>query len=265
MILSVSRTCATYIASMGLCSILGSGQTSAVRESSRVEITVPAPVASERLFVRYVLGEQDLGGVVYGPANVSSFGISTISEGHPADRMKAILYAPGREIQTLDLKLTGSDTRYSFICQRVAESEMHGVLARPDRLWRHKVKLQARYIPRWAGSFLGLGDTLITSIPIGDAMGLSADGRFHLLLPDFSQSPGRSGEFRIVATDETNEAVIAMLIPPKSVRTRMGGLLVSKDYPDELIFTPCAASSARVHDHEGFAIRPDISDSCDPF
>jgi hypothetical protein len=250
---------------MGLCAILGSGQTSAVLESSRVEITVPASVASERLFVRYVLGGQDLGGAVYGPANVSSFGISTVADGHPADRMKAILYAPGCEIQTLDLKLTGSDTRYSFICWRVADLEIHGILARPDRLWRHKVKLQAKYIPRWADSFLGLGDTLITSIPVGDTTEISADGRFHLLLPDFSQNPGRSGEFRIVATDETNEAVVAMLVPPKSVRTRMGGLAVIKDYPGELIFTPCAASSARVHDREGFAIRPDISDSCDPF
>ena len=94
---------------------------------------------------------------------------------------------------------------------------------------------------------------------------LSADGRFHLQLPDFSESPGGSGEVRIVAKDETNEAVVAMLVPPKSVRTRMGGLVVRKDYPGEHIFTPCVASSARVPDHEGFAIRPDISDSCDPF
>jgi hypothetical protein len=250
---------------MSLCAILGSGQTRAILESPRVEITLPASVASERLFVRYVLGGQDFGGAVYGPSNVSSFGISTVADGHPADRIKAILYAPGCDIQTLDVKLTGSDTRYSFICQRVVDLEIHGILARPDRLWRHKVKLQARYIARWAGPFLGLGDTLITSIPVGDTVELTADGRFHLLLPDFSQSLGRSGEFRIVATDETNEAVVAMLVPPKSVRTRMGGLVVSKDYPGELIFAPCAASSARVHDQEGFAIRPDISDSCDPF
>ena len=251
---------------MGLFAILSSSQTNAVLESSRVEITLPASVASQRIFVRYVLGGQDLGGVVYGPPNVSSFGISTVADGHRADRMKAILYGPGCEIQTLDLRLIGSDsTRYSFICQRVVDLEINGVLARPDRLWRHKVKLQAEYIARWAGSFLGLGDSLITSIPVGDATELSADGRFHLLLPDFSQSPGRSGEFRVLAKDETNGAVVAMLVPPKSVRTRMGGLVVRKNYPGELIFTPCAASSARVHDHEGFAIRPDISDSCDPF
>jgi hypothetical protein len=258
MILVVSRTSA-YIASVGLCAILGSSQTNAV-----LEITVPASVPSERLFVRYVHGSQDLGGAVYGPPNVSSFGVSTVAAGHAADRMKAILYAPGCEIQTLDLKLTGSNIRYSFICQRVANLEIHGILARPDRLWRHKVKLQTKYIPRWAASFFGLGDTLV-SIPVGDATEISADGRFHLLLPDFSQSPGRNGEFRIMATDETNEAVVAMLVPPKSVRTRMGGMVVSKDYSGELIFTPCAASSARVHDHEGFAIRPDVSDSCDPF
>ena len=111
---------------------------------------------------------------------------------------------------------------------------IHGILARPDRLWRHKVRLQVKYIPLWAESFLGLGDTPTTNIPAGDRTELSADGRFRLLLPDFSQTPGRSGEFRIVATDEGNEAVVAMLVPPKSLRTRMGGLVVRKDYPGEL-------------------------------
>jgi hypothetical protein len=262
----VRRIRTTYIAIIGLCAILGSGQTSRVLGSSRVEITLPRSVASERLFVRYVLSGQDLGGAVYGPANVTSFGISTLADGHPADSMKAILYAPGCEIQTLDLKFTGSDSpRYSFICQRVPDLEIHGILARSDRLWRHQVRLQANYIAGWTESFLGLGDTLITSSPVGDPTDLSTDGRFRLLLPDFSQNPGRSGEFRIVAKDQTNEAVVAMLVPPKSVRTRMGGLVVRRDYADELIFTPCAASSARVHDHEGFAVRPDTSDSCDPF
>jgi hypothetical protein len=67
---------------MAMGAVLGSGQTSTVPESSRVEITLPASVASERLFVRYILDGQDLGGAVYGPANVSSFGISTVSDGH---------------------------------------------------------------------------------------------------------------------------------------------------------------------------------------
>ena len=52
--------------------------------------------------------------------------------------MKAILYAPGCEIQTLDVNLTGSDTRYSFIYQRVVDLEIDGILTRTDRLWRHQ-------------------------------------------------------------------------------------------------------------------------------
>jgi hypothetical protein len=139
------------------------------------------------------------------------------------------------------------------------------MLTRPDRLWRHEVKLEVKYIGRWVEPFLGLGDLLTTSIPVGDATELSADGRFHLLLPYFSQTPERSGEFRIVARDKTNEAIVATLVPPKSVRTRMGGLVAQKEYPGELIFKPCAASAARAHDRVGFAIRPELRDSCDPF
>jgi len=216
--------------------------------------------------VRYILNGQDVGGAIHGPANVSSFAISIVADGHPSDRMRALLYAPGCEIQTLDLKLVGPDVpRYSFVCQPVRDWEINGALARLDRLWRHKVKFEVRYFAEWMGSFLGLADTLVTSIPVGDEPGPSADGSVHLLLPDFSQSDGRSGEFRIVAKDEISEAVVARLIPPKSMRTRMGGLRVENDHPGEFIFTPCAVDSAHTHDQYGFALRPDVRDSCGPF
>lgn len=265
--LGVKPRCTTHIASLGFWTILVSAQPAGLTNSSHVEITLPPSVASERLFVRYVLAGQELGGAVYGPSNVSSFVIGTVMDGHSATAMKAILYAPGCEIQTLSVDLTtGSDkTRYSFICEPLPDLDICGIVDRSDRLWQHKVKLQAKYIPRWAQSFLGLSDYPTTSIPVGDAKDLSADGSFHLLVPDFSQVPGRIGEFRIMAMDETAGTVVAMLVPPVSVRTRMGGLVVRKNYSGTLVFTPCSASTARAHNQEGFAIRPNISDSCDPF
>lgn len=258
---------ATYIASLGLWTISASGQPAGLINSSHVEITLPPSVASERLFVRYILSGQDLGGVVYGPPNVSSFGISTVVDGHPSTAMKAILYAPGCDIQTLDVNLTTGSGRtpYSFICFPLTDLEIRGIVARPDRLWNHKVKLQTKYIARWTESFLGMRDSPITEIPLGGTTDLSADGRFQLLVPDFSQAPGRSGEFKIVAKDETTGRVVALLVPPKSVRTRMGGLVLQKNYSGTLVFTPCSANFAQAHDQEGFAIRPDINDSCDPF
>jgi len=228
-----------------------------------VEIKLPPSVSSERFFVRYVLTGQKLGEWVYAPPGVPSFGIATLVNGRPAQGMKAILYAPGCAVRTLDLKLPDDATiQYSFVCNPVRNVEVNGVLVRPDRLWQHTVKLQTRYTARWATQFLGLDETLPVSIVVGEMTGLSAEGRFRLAVPEFPQD---SGEFEVWAKDEGTGAVVAKLVPDAPMRARMGGLAVRKEYPPDLTFTPCAASSARSHDKTGFAIRPDRSDACDPF
>jgi hypothetical protein len=258
---------------MAILVTLSLGQEARQADLSRhIEIRLPPPVPSEGFLVRYVLAGQDLGGWVHAPSGVPSFGISTMFNGRPATGMKAILYAPGCAIQTLDLKFSGPDSsQYSFVCEPVRNVEVRGVLARSDRLWGHAVKLQAKYIARWAQPFLGLDDTPVTSIVVGEMTDLSADGSFRLVVPDFSRDllrPNKSdapGEFQIWAKDVSTEAIVAMLVPQHPERTRMGGLRVQTEYPAELTFTPCSASSARVHDKLGFAIRPGTYDACDHF
>ena len=106
---------------MALGAVLGSGQTTTVPESSRVEITLPASVASERLlYATFLTGRtwavQCMGQLTFPHSELAPSPMATLR------RMKAILYAPGCEIQTLDLKLTGSDAvRYSYTCQRVPD------------------------------------------------------------------------------------------------------------------------------------------------
>ena len=149
---------------------------------------------------------------------------------------------------------------------------MSAALIRSDRFYGREVKLQARYVARWAQAFLGLDESIGTVIPIGEAVDLSADGPFRLTIPDLSQdplagTPDHPGELQIWAKDETSEALVAQLTPrdPRLIKTRMGGLKVQNEYPSEIVFAPCAANSAHVHVHDrlGFAIRSDISDACD--
>src|ERR1039457_3302227 len=78
---------------------------------------------------------------------------------------------------------------------------------------KRKVNLQAKYIARWAQSFLGLDESVVTSIPIGDVAHLSADGRFRLVIPDLSQdplagTPDHPGELQVWAKDETSDAIV---------------------------------------------------------
>jgi hypothetical protein len=97
-----------------------------------------------------------------------------------------------------------------------------GTLARSDRLYGRAVKLQAKYVARWAQQFLGLGDDIVTDIPVGDAVYLPADGRFRLSVPNLSQdplagAPDHSGELQIWARDKTSEDMVAQLIPVKAL------------------------------------------------
>ena len=267
----MQRRLVGFFSKMALLAAFCSGQTpSPANPAHYVEIKLPPGVISESVFVRYALTGQDLGGWVQPHAGISSYVISTTLEGRPATGIKAILYAPGCAIRTLDLLLSGSDNpQYSFVCQPVRSIELQGALIRLDRLYGHKVKLQAKYLARWAQPFLGLDDRIVTGIPVGDVAHLSADGRFRLVIPDLSQdplagAPDHPGEIQIWAKDDTSDAIVAQLIPtdPQPVKTRMGGLKVQNEYAFEIVFVPCATSYVLEHDKIAFAIRPDVNDAC---
>jgi hypothetical protein len=272
------RGLAGFVSKLILAATLCLSQTSRPANPSHyIEIQLPLEVKSASLFVRYVLKGQDLGGWVQPRPGIASYAISTMVEGRRATGIKAILYAPGCAIRTLDLHLSSSENpRVRFVCQPIGEIEIQGALIRSERLYGHKVKLQAKYVPRWAQRFLGLHALIVTSIPVGDLTYLAADGRFHLVIPDLSQdplagTPDHPGELQIWAKDETTGALVAKLIPTDpqfiaasrgSEKARLGGLRVQSAYP-EMVFAPCAAGSAQGHDRIGFAMRPDIRDACD--
>jgi hypothetical protein len=268
----MKRRSVGFVGKLILLATFCSGQTPTPANPSRyVEIKLPPEVLSETFFARYVLAGQDFGGWVHPLSGISSYGIGTTLEGRPVTGIKAILYAPGCAIQTLDLHLTGADNfQFQFLCQPMGNIAIEGALILPERLYGRKVKLQAKYIVRWAQPFLGLDESVVTSIPIGDVAHVSADGRFRLVIPDLSQdplagTPDHPGELQVWAKDEISDAIVAKLIPtdPQFLKARMGGLKVRNQYP-EVGFAPCAANSAQRHDKEGFAMRPDIRDACDP-
>jgi hypothetical protein len=238
-----------------------------IATSSAIEILLPPGLSSEDFFVRYVTTGGEIGDWIQPRPNVSSYTIST----HGAARIRALLYSPGCAIQAFDLALSDQGSQqYSFVCQALPTIEIGGVLARPDRLYGRKVQLQARYVARWAQSFLGLDDEIVTFIPIGETTDISSSGEFRLSLPDLSQdalagSPDHPGELQIWARDTGSGRIAAQLIPDGSQlkRTRMGGLPIQNPYPSKVVFTPCAANNTEVRDALGFTLRPGPYDNCD--
>ena len=253
----------------GVCS--GQAQQPTVNPSHYIEIKLPPGVISETVFIRFRLAGQELGGWAQPRPGVSSYFISTTNEGRPAARIKALVYAPGCAVQTLDLPVSDSENqRYSFICQPLSSVWIDGTLTRTERLYGREVKLQAKYIARWAQSFLEFDDDIVTIIPVGEVTNLSPDGHFRLSVPNFSQdplagAPDHAGELQLWATDKISGQIVALLVPtaPQAIKTRMGGLKIQTVYPSETTFAPCAVNPPRLHDANGFSLRPAPSDACD--
>ncbi len=230
--------------------VLTAGVCSSQIPAHYIRIDIPRVVSSENVFIRYILAGEELGGWVQPHAGVSSYIIGTTREGQSATRIKAVLYAPGCEIQTLDLPLSNSDNpEYSFVCRPLGSVWITGKLTQTQRLSGREVNVQARYIARWAQLFLGLPLGIPLAIPVGDVASLSADNTFRISVPDLSRdpvagAPDHSGEFQIRAKDKSNGDDVAQLIPVGSptVKTRMGGLNIQREYPKETVFAPCALS-----------------------
>jgi hypothetical protein len=256
-----------------LMALLCSGQVQQPTASAPhyIEIKLPDGVRSESFFVRYALAGEDFGDWVHPRPGVSSYFISTAHKGRPATRIKAILYAPGCAIQTLDVPVSPSNNQvYSFVCRPLASVWIAGALTRMDLLNGHEVKLQASYVARWAQPFLGVDNSFVTGIPVGDVAYLSADGHFRLTVPDFSEdalaaAADHPGELQIWARDKITNIIVAQLIPAGShvVKARMGGLKIRSEYPSEIVFTPCPENVHRVRDAFGFALRTDLSGTCE--
>jgi hypothetical protein len=239
--------------------------------SSYIDIRLPPGFDSGHFFVRYLLAGDDFGGWIQPRPNVSSYAISTTHEGRPANRIRALLYAPGCAIEVLDLPVSYPGSQpYSFICRSLPDVPLAGTIIRTDRLFGRKVRLQAYYVARWASSFLGIADEIVTLIPIGETNDISASGGFRLSLPDLSHdalagSPEHSGEIQIWAREAATDKIVAQLIPvgPETGETMVGGLKIQAAYPSETVFAPCAANNPRVRDANGFALRPGAEDICD--
>jgi hypothetical protein len=236
----------------------------ALGAAQSLEVTLPTGVRSEGAFVHFAVDGDETGGWVQPPAGVSSFRLDTSGAGGAAARVRAILHVPGCRLQTLDLPV--AESQYSFECRPLGTIAIPGALTRSDRLYGRQVTLEARYVARWARSFLGLRAPLVDAIPIGDVVDLPPDGRFRLTVPDLSQYPlARDGEFQIWARDKATRRLVDQVTPlsPASVRARMGGLRIERAYRSEIVFAPCAATATQPHDAEGFALRPDLFDGCD--
>jgi len=255
-----------FVAMFALTARVCAGQ---VFPAHQVLIHLPPALPSERVFIRYVLSGEKFGGWVQPRSGVSSYEVSTAVGTVPATRFKAVVYAPGCALQTVDIRLsTSKNEEYSFLCTPLQSIWVNGTVIQSGPLYRHGVDLEARYIARWARGFLGLEDDSVLVIPVGEMADLSNDGRFRISVTDLFRdplagAPDGVGELQIWAKDKVSQNLLAQLIPAAgNATTRMGGLKIEREYPAEVTFVPCAITRSPLQDEKGFAQRSDV-DGCD--
>lgn len=224
----------------------------AQRPDHYVDIQLGPGVKAESVFIRYILDGEALGGLVHARAGVTNYIISTTRGAHAAARFRALLYAPGCGIQTVDLSLSDANNpQTDFLCRPPGEVTLRGRITQAERLQGREVKVQARYLARWVKSFLG-NEQILVAIPLGDAAETRTDGRFEIVIPDLARdavagAPDRQGVIQIWAVDKTTgQDVVRLSAVETTNETWMGGLKVQVQYSGETVFAPCQVLGATV-------------------
>ena len=236
-----------------------------------LEIRLPVAVSSENVLIRYAVAGDDLGGWVKPQPGVPAYRISAMRNGAAASGIKAIIYAPGCGIETLDVAFPDRSNRdYKFVCRATGRVRIGGKILQAELLSKHDVVLQAKYLGHWASAVLGIGGDVPLTIPLGEPTPLAPEGRFELWVPDFASDPGaraRLSEIQIWAVDKIDGTNVAQLFPETKpdAKTRVSGLRIQSAYPAEIAFSPCTVNPADhvLHNREGFAIRSEPPGPCE--
>jgi hypothetical protein len=231
-----------------------------------IEIKLPSGVPSETFVIRYFVTGAFGGfnGWVDQRKGLHIYRVNTVHQGQPATQFKAILYAPGCAIQTISMALSETSPRScEFACHPLPSIPISGKLTRTERLRGETIEIRVNYVAYWARKFFGVSDELVTTIPIA-VVTPDANDAFTVTLPDFlhdelASAPDHAGVFQFWARGKTTGNLLAELVPAES-KAKFGSLAIKSEYPQELVFTPCAVT--RRLEHKGFAKRSDV-DLCD--
>jgi hypothetical protein len=235
------------------------------------EFRIPDQVRPQDAFIRYVITGDDFGGWINTKPGVSSYHVNI--EGRRTSSIRAIFYAPGCAIEMVDIALQSTVNRqHSFACEPLATEQVDGKVQTTGWLDGRNVRIEAKYVARWAPGFLGIAKEVPLTIPLAQRAPIAADGRFQIAVPNFlrdahSGAANGTGELQIWAVDADRGAEIAHLIPLGNANSgdRTGSLKLSAAYPNGLLFDVCSVGRqpARLIRREGFVIRDsDPAETC---
>lgn len=232
-----------------LC-ILATPNVRAQRRPPRISlpfrIHLPEAVDTKGLEITYYLIGPfgGYGSFVRTKAGVHEYEIDTSYEGKPARSLKAVIYCPGYQMETLDYpSLAGFRERSAELrLKPLATVPFSGKVLLPARL-ASKIRVEVSLAASWECEFFGLTDCLYAPYKVTSAE-VAEGGKFSVMLPDFAHDPvvgsyKRPGEFIFTVSEYESGKRLFWLRPEGSSGVN-GSIPVAARYQDGQVFLPMA-------------------------
>jgi hypothetical protein len=235
---------------MGLSFHLGEAGQRQEEEPAPFEIRLPPEIRSEQVqLVYYLTGPfGGYGSLVKSEPERNSYLIETSVDHQVAETLKVILYAPGCQIVTFEVRLSPEEERSREIpCVDLPSITFHGRVEMPEALRRRPYEVEISYMAYWAHSFFGIADGMVTTFHLAQVTP-DERGAFHVLVPNFTkdavtESFHRNAGLRFIAREHDTGNLVCLLTPT-GVQGKVFAydLPIKPKYPNEMIFTPRAES-----------------------
>ncbi|HEY6491210.1 MAG: hypothetical protein WCC26_17515 [Terracidiphilus sp.] len=217
--------------------LLATSQDIESQGSPTIRLSLPPDIPSNSVHINYFLTGPfgGYGGFVTPASGRSSYEIIAAVDGKPAERVKLIFYAPGCQIETLDIQMQSQTVSQQLLCVPLAQKILHGQIM-PAPITQQLSEVEVTYLAMWDHRFFGIGDGLVTTIPVATAIP-DQNGNFEVTLPDFSaQANLGEAEFRFTLREIKTGNIIAFLSPADDARGPQG-LKVEASYSPLIRFS----------------------------
>jgi hypothetical protein len=220
------------------------GQVGSNQEESTYEIHVPLNIPLDKFQVTsFVTGP--FGAYGWPPradAAKHSYVIDTTVEHQEAEKLLAILYAPGCQVETVDdPELAISARKVEFVCRDLPTLSFTGIIVLSKKLRTRPYEVEVRYLPVWSCIFFNTPDCMLRGFPMG-SVEPDQSGVFHIILPDFTKDPVTQSyklqaSFQFLAREKKSGNILALLIPSKPVAGRIFPQLpLAPNFPHQEVF-----------------------------
>ena len=218
------------------------------QEAATFEMRLPPEIRSEQVqYVYHLMGPfLNYCGRERAEPERNSYLIETSVDHQAADRLQVILYAPGCQIVTFEVRLSPEEERSREIpCEDLPSITFHGRVEMPETLRRRPYDILIRYMPFWQYGFFHLAEGEATEFRLA-LVTPDEHGAFDVQLPNFSkyavtESYHRNAWIRFAAFGHGGGDLLCLLTP---ANVQGGGsrydLPIQSKYPKEVVFRPRA-------------------------